>query len=374
MFRTIFNIILVILFAKPIHAENAQDNLNEVLLVANNKGGTIDVVDTSSFEVMCSIDVIPDIDERRKEFGFKHKMINEHLAGWRYADDLAVSPDGSTLYVSRASVADVAVFDVASGKLLWRLPIGKVRADHLRLSPSGNHLVVSAVAEDKVKIIDTAKKKIIAEISTGGQPHVIKYNPDESKIFIGEKLGKGITIVDANSFDVVDRLVFDEGVRPFDFSKDGKRLYVQLSKFHGFQEYDLENNRLLKTVHLPENAISDAFNGEYPGDTAHHGLSVSKNGQDICITAAVSDYAALVSRSNLEVKAFIPVDSQPSYAVHSLDGQYCYISSRGANTVSVISYAEQKVVKKIKVGEYPQRLHIAKVPTICGADELAGSK
>lgn len=374
MFRVILIIVFFILFSNHIHAENVPDNLNEVLLVANNKGGTIDVVNTNSFDVMCSIDAIPDIDERRKEFGFKHKMINEHLAGWRYADDLAVSPDGSTLYVSRASVGDVAVFDVASGKLLWRLPIGKIRADHLRLSPSGNHLVVSAIAEDKVKIIDTAKKKIIAVISTGGQPHSIKYNPDGSKIFIGEKKGKGITIVDANSFHVVDRLDFDEGVRPFDFSKDGKRLYVQLSNLHGFHEYDIENDRLLKTVHMPENATSDAFNGDYPGDTAHHGISVSKNGRAICITAAVSDYVALVSRLSLEVQAFIPVDSQPSYAIHSLDDQYCYISSRGANTVSVISYAEQKVIKKIKVGEYPQRLHVAKVPTVCGADELAGRK
>src|SRR5918993_282653 len=48
-----------------------------------------------------------------------------------YAQDTDVSPDGRTLYVSRGYLGDVAAFDVASGKQVWRRSLNTTRADHM---------------------------------------------------------------------------------------------------------------------------------------------------------------------------------------------------------------------------------------------------
>ena len=53
------------------------------------------------------------------------------------------------------------------------------------------------------------------------------------------------------TFKILKRLEFAEGVRPFDITADERKMYVQLSKLHGFLEFDLQADRITKTVHLP---------------------------------------------------------------------------------------------------------------------------
>jgi len=87
--------------------------------VANNNGGTVSVISIPGYRVLYELDVKPDIEERRSEWSLIHRAVNQY-AGWKYADDIRVSPDGKILYVSRASICDVAAFSLAERKLLWR--------------------------------------------------------------------------------------------------------------------------------------------------------------------------------------------------------------------------------------------------------------
>ena len=61
-----------------------------------------------------------------------------------------------------------------------------------------------------------------------------------------------ISIIDTEKLEMIDRIPFREGVRPFTMTKDGKRMYVQLSRFHGFVIVDLEKREKLGEVELPK--------------------------------------------------------------------------------------------------------------------------
>ena len=105
----------------------------EIAFVANAKAGTVVLLDVASRTILGVIDVNPTHEK------------SEGPGAANYAQDTDLSPDGKTLYVSRGYVGDVAAFDLASGRMLWRCPLNTGRADHMTLTPDGRSLFVSAM-------------------------------------------------------------------------------------------------------------------------------------------------------------------------------------------------------------------------------------
>src|SRR6266567_2028258 len=76
------------------------------------------------------------------------------VGGVRYIDDFAVSPDGTTLYVSRGNLDDVAAFNLETHQELWVSPVDGIHADHMALSPDGSQVVVSATTAQDADVYE----------------------------------------------------------------------------------------------------------------------------------------------------------------------------------------------------------------------------
>jgi len=321
----------------------------ELLYVGNNQGGTISVIEVPGYKLVGEFDALPGIADRPPG---------------ALADDLVGPASGDVLYVSRGQVRDVAAFSTATEKLLWRVPMGGV-ADHFTLSADGRLLFVSVENEDHVLVIDTAKRAAVGRFESGPGPHCIRLSPDGRRVYSGGITGDHITVADATTFTILKRLEFDEGVRPFDITADERKMYVQLSKLHGFQEFDLQADRITKTVHLPV-PPGVTHQKAYP-HTAHHGLSLTPDGRYLGVASTVASYFALLSVPDLELRFTVPVGEEPSWLIPSLDGQHFYVSARKGDTVSVISIADRREIARVKVGRYPQRMWTMRVPGRLGA-------
>src|SRR3954463_622036 len=278
-----------------------------VILVGNNWAGTTDVLDPFTFERLDRINVIPDKAAReaeimlnpdreafflaiRQEVGEGHDQFN---------DDVFSSHDGRTIYVSRPSFADVVAIDLKTKKIVWRTPVGGYRADHMAISPDGTRLLVSASTANVVDQIDTATGKITGTFPSGDSPHENNYSNDGSTIYpasIGrvylpadspeaDRSSKGkrvFEIVDAKSLKVLKELdmgaKLDEAgfpdmssaVRPMAITPDEKQLYFQVSFFHGFVEYDLVKDKVLRIAKLPvPEETAQLSREDYLLDSAH---------------------------------------------------------------------------------------------------------
>jgi YVTN family beta-propeller protein len=71
----------------------------------------------------------------------------------------------------------------------------------------------------------------------------------------------------------------------------------------------------------------------------------------------MSDYAAIVSRATFAAR-ILPVGRKPYWATNSADGRYCFVSVSGDDRVSVLSYATEKEVAGVAVGDHPQRMRM----------------
>ena len=92
-------------------------------------------------------------------------------------------------------------------------------------------------------------------------------------------------------------------VRPMALAPDERYVYFQVSFFHGFVEYDLQEDRVLRLAHLPFSEEAAGMRREqYLLDSAHHGLAMNPEGTKLCAAGTMSDYAAIVDRASFDYK------------------------------------------------------------------------
>ncbi|MGW1679018.1 YncE family protein [Saccharopolyspora sp. NPDC002376] len=368
----------------------AADSQRDVMFVGNNWDGTVDLVDAEHFGKYQRIDVVPDLQQRLAEMTPDEHVamaVIRNTAGEGHdqlVDDIAASPDGRTMYVSRPSLGDVAAYEIDSGQQVWRTDVSGYRSDHMALSPDGSQLAVSATTANLVELLDPATGAVVGNFPTGDFPHENRYSTDGRTLYnatIGRvimpdepaldplKGNRWLTIVDTATNQVTDVIDFGVGIRPFLVMPDGRTMYAQLSFHHGFVEYDLVEKRITRTVHLPLSEDAKKLRrDEYPLDSAHHGLAINGDGTKLCDAGTVSDYAAIVSVPSLTTDALIPTGKKPYWAAATPNGQYCVLSNSDSDDITVVDFNGSTEVARIPVGDHPQRVRGYAVPT----DVLAG--
>ncbi|MEA2498764.1 MAG: hypothetical protein QOH26_1169 [Actinomycetota bacterium] len=347
------------------------------MFVANAEGGTVTILDGRTFTKIRTINVIPEgtePDPAQDPAQAAAYPALEEAGGKNYAQDLDVSPDGKVLYVSRGHFGDVMAFDIKSGEKLWRVDVSGIRSDHMTLSDDGRLLYVSAIFENKVEIIDTKKHEIVGSFPTGEWPHDNVLSPDGQIVYngsMGNVLTPGetrdqnaqsyvLTVANAINFEVLKTYEFNRGIRPFVLTANGRRMYAQLSEFHGLVEVSLRTGRILRRLRLPvKKGITEE---DYDFEAPHHGLALSPDEKYLCVAGRASDYVAIVSRRRMKAVKFIRVDDAPGWAENSPNGRRCVVTSTRANTVSAISYRTKRKVAEVKVGRGPKYLTEAWLP------------
>jgi YVTN family beta-propeller protein len=372
--------------------------VRDVVFVGNNWDGTADVIDPHrNFRRVARINIIPDIRKRLFEIYTNPVRLAYFLAirqavgegNDQYVDDMYSTKDGRLLIVSRPSLADVVAINLNTRRIVWRFVVDGQRADHMAISPDGKHVAVSASTGNVVHILDTATGREVGTFPTGDSPHENNYSADGKLIynasiglvytpadqpqFDSTKGDRWFQIVDANTNRILERIDMGQklaqagyprmssAVRPMALSPNESRVYFQVSFFHGFVEYNFNQDRVTRVANLP-NLVPQIPREQYLLDSAHHGIAMNPAGTKLCVAGTMSDYAAIVSRWTFNYK-LIKAGEKPYWSTTSKNGRHCYVSWSGTDRISVISYETEKEIARIPVGDHPQRIRTGNVQT-----------
>lgn len=363
----LFGLAALLLVTGPAQGQGA--GAREIAFVANAEGGTVSLVDVAARKVLAEIDVNP---EKRKV---------ERPGAANYAQDTDVSPNGRFLFVSRGYLGDVAAFEIATGRMLWRRPLDTIRADHMTITPDGRSLFVSALTDHRAYRIDTGTGEITGQVVTGVYPHDNQVSKDGRRLYnssIGDMslpvakrdnvqspddrsgYAYQLTVADAETLRVRERIRFEKGIRPWALAPDETGLYAQLSGEHGVVAYDFAKKAITRRLELP--VAAGVTEKDWDFEAPHHGLALTADGRTLCLAGRASDYAALVRAPELTLIGTVKVGDAPGWAELADRDRVCLLANTRSDDLSIVSLRERKEVARLKLGDGPKHITVAGVP------------
>ncbi|WP_435770761.1 YncE family protein [Nocardioides sp. SYSU DS0651] len=347
----------------------------------------------------------------------------------QYVDDMFTTADGRYLAVSRPSFADVVWIDIAKAtagrtdSIVREQPMDGHRSDHMALSPDGRRLLVSDSTERQVIEFSMVDETLpdgrvvrmgdrLRTFTSGETPHEsnyskrgdrvyhasigLVYTPGDHPLLDPLKGDRWFQVVNEPDFSVASRWGIghelkeagyprmSSAVRPMAVAPGERFLYFQVSFFHGLVEFDTQapdingttdytlggvaepsHGAVTRVIPLP-NRVPNMLREQYVNDSAHHGLSINKDGTKLCVAGTMDDYAAIVDRAT---GRYTILDEQTTghtylkpYWTTEGPRDTCWISLSESDAVAVVDPATGKELAYLAVGDHPQRVRHGYVP------------
>jgi YVTN family beta-propeller protein len=315
-----------------------------MLYIENTRGGDVSVFDPATKKLVRAIE----------------------LPGHVQPDDLVGTKDGRTLYVNATKHVDHVhsyasedyskffAVDTATDEVKWTIDI-KGQVGHLLISQDERYVYNALFDRWYVARVDTEKRSVdyFPVNFLGG--HGVRLSPDGQRLYVGSCLMGELNVFDLGSMEIIKKLYFRDPVRPFALTADEKTLFVQTSWMHGFHVVDIAQDRILRTIALPE-LPPETFVMNYWPNTVDHGLEITPDGSKLFALATTGCYVAVYSLPQLDLIKTIPVGNEPSWITGDGVGDYYYVSSRRSGDVSIISVKDLAEIARVPVGHWPQRM------------------
>jgi len=323
-----------------------------LIYITNSAGNTVDVIDSSTNQVV------------------------QVIRGIELPHGVTFSPDGKRVYISNESESIVDVVDRESAKILKKVALSG-HPNNLTITKDGGRVLVG-IREDpgSVDVIDTKSLERTNSISVDGSVHNIFVTPDGKYAVSGSIENKAATVVDLNTEKEAWEVKFDRGVRPmaFEANPDGstRRIFVQLSGLNGFAVVDFASRKETARIVLPVEPGGFGSAEERLG-TPSHGIGVAPDGKSLWVNSTVANAVFKYSLPDLQLVGYCPLPVQqpanraplgavPEWITFTPDSQRVYDSNSGARSVSVIDAKTLKLIDVVNVGEVPKRINTLTLP------------
>ena len=270
-------------------------------------------------------------------------------------------PDGTEYYFSNEVDHTLDVVPTSTLRVVAQIPLSG-RPNNIAITPDGDKVYVAIAGGAYVDVIDTDARRRVRRIATAGGVHNVFITPDGRHVVAGMIGARALTVIDTETDERVWSLYFDGGVRPMAFERnpDGstKRIFVQISNYHGFYVVDLDKRALVEKIAQPELPFTRVNNDALQGSPAH-GLAVSPDGSQLWSTSKPNSHVYAWPLPDLEYLGGVAVGHDPDWLTMTPDGRYLYSANAGSNDVSVIDTQRLEEIARIRVGQVPKRNHTA---------------
>ncbi len=277
----------------------------------------------------------------------------------------AVAPDGSRFYITNEAESTMDVADARTLKVIKRVPLTN-HPNNIAVAKDGGRVYVAIVGgPGAVDVIDARALVRAKSIRTEGGIHNVYVTPDGKYIVAGSIIGRKITVIDASSEEIAWTIPMEAGVRPicFEANPDGstKRMFVELSDFHGFVAVDWATKQVTKRVTLPEIPAAERHTQGLQGSPAH-GIGITPDGKTLWVNSKVNSHVYAYSMPDLTFLAGVKVGDHPDWLTFTPDSKRVYVANAGSNSVSVVDIDARKEITRIPVGQVPKRNITAVLP------------
>jgi len=98
--------------------------------------------------------------------------------------------------VTNFGLNTVAVIDTATNLVILSIPVGGSTPLHIAITPDGTRVYVTNSSSGNVSVIDTATNTVIGLIFTGSSPIGIAITPDGTKAYVAKSTTNSVAVID----------------------------------------------------------------------------------------------------------------------------------------------------------------------------------
>jgi YVTN family beta-propeller protein len=271
----------------------------------------------------------------------------------RNPHEAILSPDGAIAYVSNAGGNSVSVINVETRHEVTRISNPDWRFPHgLEITPDGRQLWVAATRAHAVWIYardpaDPARHELVKVVPTGQElSHMLHFSPDGGRVYV-PNIGSGtVTVLSVAEMEVVHQIEVGPGpegvaVHPLDGT-----LYVANQEDGTLFVIDPETYERRYTLRLGNTPVRATFthDGEYC-------LVSNRLSNDISVIAHAWG-GATEEPQPWEIKRF-PVGAWPGQIVMAPDGIRAWVTNNKTNDISEIALGTFTETRRIPAGIHP---------------------
>lgn len=246
-------------------------------------------------------------------------------------------------YVTLQGVDDVSIVNTATNTVLAdSIKVGTTPVG-LALTPDGSQLYVANFASDSISVVDTVANKVIATITVGKGPRSVLFNTNGTLAYVANHQAGTVSIIDMSRKSAIASISVGKGPWGMAISANGANLFV--------------TNFLDSTVSIINTAKRTVFDTIKVGNSPT-AIVITPDGRYLFVVSNQSNSVSVIDLSRCVISETIPVGQSPWGIAISSQQNRAYVSNEASNSVTVIDIATQKPIKEINVGRRPRGLQL----------------
>jgi YVTN family beta-propeller protein len=236
------------------------------------------------------------------------------------------------IYVPNSGSNTVDVINPATYKIIGHFRVGK-QPQHVTPSYDLKTLwVLCDLGDSETRIDPTTGKK--GKTLYVEDPYNMYYTPDGKYAIVVAERKKQLNFLNPHTMKLAHALsVPCRGVDHMDFSADGRYLIASCEFSGSLIKVDVAKQALLGELKLPKAGM--------PQD-----VKLSPDGKVFYVADMDANGVYEVDGDDFKVLGFIPTGKGAHGLYTSRDSRVLYVSNRGEGTISLIGFAERRVVEK----------------------------
>ncbi len=280
---------------------------------------------------------------------------------------VVASPATHTLYISYGGdgggngSGSLLAYDLVAGRVLWTRALSS-GIDSMAISPDGSRIYMPSGELDASgvwSVLDARDGSVISTIHAGAGAHNTVMSLDGRDVYLGGREHNYLEVADTASGRVIKNIgPLRSGVRPFTINGRQTLAYTTATGFLGFQVSSITSGKVLYTQAFPGFGWNPS---SFAPSAPSHGISLSPDERSVWVIDAPNSYVhvfgvAQVPRraprllANIRLSQPMSGDEAPcaydctrdGWIQHSRDGRFVYVGDSGdvfdAHTFRRVAY------------------------------------
>lgn len=244
--------------------------------------------------------------------------------------------DESTLPPADKAADGIALFDVASGRVL-RVHRGISDPETVAVSPDGERLYVASEDTGRMVAMDARSGRVIGEVEIGGEPEGGAVSPDGRLVVATSEEDSTAAVIDTETLRLLRRVPVGE--RPRNVLFVGARAIVPGENDATVSAIDPATGRLLGRVVISGETVRPM------------GLAATPAG--IFVTTGRGGELVRLNGEALQVTGRVRVGERPWGVAATPDGRFLFTANGPSNDVAMVDSNTMEIVARFPAGNRP---------------------